>query len=141
MKKLMVSTIIILPLLLLAILLVSGAILSLTTHIYVEGLEFPSDEAIWLTMDDMSNPPTYDLGAEVTILPLKATNRELQYKSKDENIVNVDQNGTIKAVFYGETEIIVNSLENIAATATRKVFVTDDSVHVVKINSDYQPNM
>ena len=47
MKKLMTSVIILLPLLILAILLVSGAILSMVTHIYVESVEFVGNGALW----------------------------------------------------------------------------------------------
>ena len=68
MKKLISSTIIILPLLLLAILLVSGAVMSLLTHIYVEKVEFSDNQAIVLVMDDVEHPPTHNLGEDITII-------------------------------------------------------------------------
>ena len=134
MKKLMTSTIIILPLILLAILLVSGAILSFSVHIYVETVELSNKDTIILVMDNESNVPTYNLGNEVTILPIKATNQKLNYTSENENVVTIDNNGIIHANFYGETYVTVTSKENLAASATRKVIVTDDKVHAVKIN-------
>ena len=56
MKKLMTSTIILLPLLLLAIMLVSGAIMSLVTHIYVEQVEFVGNGTLVLVMENEEDP-------------------------------------------------------------------------------------
>ncbi len=139
MKKLITSTIIVLPLIILAILLVSGAIMSLTTHIYVEAIDLTKEDAIRLRMEDETNPPTYNLANDITVLPLKATNRALVYKSEDENIVSISANGVITAKFYGETYVSVTSKENKAATRKRKVVVWDDKVHAVKID-DQEPN-
>lgn len=140
MKKLISSIIIIMPLLLLAILLVSGAIVSLLTHIYVEKIEFSNNETLYLVMDDEQNPPTYNLGDEVTVLPLKATNRDLVYTNYDESLLQISDDGVVTALFYGETYVTVQSKENAAATATRKVVVTDNSVHALKLN-DYAKDM
>ncbi len=141
MKKLITSIIIVLPLIILMILLVSGAIMSLSVHIYVESVELTSDSTIYLVMDDEENPPTYDLGAEVTVLPLKATNRNLNFKSDNQEVATVDANGKITAVYFGETYITISSKENTYATASRKVVVTDDKVHKLEILSNYNSNM
>lgn len=138
MKKLMVSTIIILPLLILAIMLVSGAIMSFVTHIYVESVEFVENETLVLVMNDEQTPPSQKL--EVNVLPWKAKNRELIYTAADENIAAVDQAGVVTAKYYGETYITVASAENRAATATRKVIVTDLDVHAVTIK-EYRKDM
>ncbi len=127
MKKLMTSIIIILPLLILAILLVSGAILSLVTHIYVESVEFVDAGALVLTMEDEAAPPQKQL--EVNVLPLKAENRGLVYTVENENVASVDEYGVVTAKFYGETYITVTSTENKAASAKRTVVVTDVAVH------------
>lgn len=140
MKKIISSIIIIMPLLLLAILLVSGAIVSLLTHIYVEKIEFSNNETLYLVMDDEQNPPTYNLGDEVTVLPLKATNRDLVYTNYDQSLLQISDDGVVTALFYGETYVTVQSKENAAATATRKVVVTDNSVHALKLN-DYAKDM
>lgn len=139
MKKLITSTIIVLPLIILAILLVSGAVMSLTTHIYVEALDLIKEDVIRLRMEDENTPPTYDLAADVTILPLKATNRAVTFKSEDESIATIDANGKITAKFFGETYVSVTSNENKAATRKRKVVVWDDKAHLVKID-DQEPN-
>ncbi len=141
MKKLMTSTIILLPLLLLAILLVSGAITSLLTHIYVETVEFSRENAIVLVMTDEKDPPKYDISPEVTVLPLKATNRALDYSIDNEDLVKVDENGVVTAVFYGETYVTVTSEENSAAVAKRKIIVTDKAVHEVVMNGGYEGEM
>ncbi len=135
MKKLMTSTIIILPLIILAIMLVSGAIMSLVTHIYVERVEFSNNEAIVLVMNDEQNPPTHNLKADINVFPLEAPNRDIVYTDYDENLLQISDDGVITPLFYGETSVTVQSKENKAATATRKVIITDDSVHSLEINS------
>lgn len=131
MKKLMVSTIILLPLLILAILLVSGAILSLVTHIYVESVEFVDNETVILVMKDEQAPPVKKL--EVNVLPLRANNRELVFASDDESVVTIDEGGVVTAKYYGETSVSVASKENVAAKSELRVIVTDNSVHFVDI--------
>lgn len=132
MKKLITSAIIILPLIILAIMLVSGALMSFVSHIYVESVEFSEKDALVLVMNDEENPPTYDLGSEINVLPIKAPNRGVKYKSDDDSLVRVDDNGMLTAVFYGETYVTVTSTENAAATAKRKIIVTDSAVHAVR---------
>ncbi len=139
MKKLMTSVIILLPLLILAILLVSGAILSLVTHIYVESVEFVGNGALVLRMEDEAAPPTKQL--EVNVLPLKAENRGLVYTVENENIATVDANGVVTAKFYGETYVTVTSAENKAASARRAVVVTDVSVHKLELNEDRKADL
>ncbi len=131
MKKLMISTIILLPLLILAIMLVSGAIMSLVTHIYVESIEFVQDDTLVLVLKDEAAPPSAK--CEVNILPLKATNRDIVFESKDQSIVTIDSEGVVTAKYFGETYVTVSSKENKAAVAQRKVLVTDNEVHSVKI--------
>lgn len=139
MKKLMISTIILLPILLLAILLVSGAIMSMIVHVYVESVEFRENGTLVLVMDDEENPPAEQL--EVNIFPLKANNRGLIFSAEDDSIIAVDEKGVVTAKFYGETYVSVASSENKGATATRKVIVTDRSVHKLVINGGYQADM
>lgn len=136
MKKLMTSTIIVLPLILLAILLVSGAIMSMTSHIYVERLEISETKALVLEMPDEQNPPTYDLMNEVIVLPLQASNRELIFYSDNEDIVKINEEGIITAVSYGSTFVHATSKENKAATDVREIIVTDRSAHIIKFDGD-----
>ncbi len=131
MKKLMVSTIILLPLLILAIMLVSGAIMSMIVHIYVEKVEFVKSETLVLVMKDESAPPEELL--EVNVFPLEADDQDLVFSIEDTDVATVDENGKIKANYYGETFVTVTSAENKAASAKRKVLVTDNSVHAVSI--------
>ena len=111
MKKLMTSTIILLPLIILAILLVSGAIKALMTHIYVDRVEFVDDDTLVLVMDDEENPPAEQL--EVNVLPLKAENRDLIFSMDDESIATVDASGNVVAKFYGETYVNGMSAEDL----------------------------
>ncbi len=139
MKKLMTSTIILLPLLILAIMLVSGAIMSLITHIYVEAVEFVQNGTLVLVMDDESAPPTKQL--EVNVFPLKAENRDLVYTVEDESVVTVDESGAVTAQYFGETYITVTSAENKAAVDQLRVLVTDTSVHKVVMNGGYKTDL
>ena len=140
MKKLMASAIIILPLLLLAILLVSGAILSLVTHIYVEDVEFAKKDAIVLLMDNEENPQTRNIMDEVNVFPISAKNRDLIFSSSNENVATVNEEGIVTPVFYGETYITVQSRENLAAVAKRKLIVTGTTIHSF-IKNDYPADM
>ncbi len=138
MKKLMISTIILLPLIILAILLVSGAIIGMVTHIYVEQVEFVDNGTIKLVMDDEQTPPTHSLS--VNVFPLKAVNRDLVFSTDDSNIVSVDDRGTVTARFYGKTKVRVRSVENNAAYDEVEVWVTDNSAHVINM-LDYTEEM
>ncbi len=133
MRKLIISTIIILPIILLAILLVSGAILSLVTHIYVEALEFSNNKAIVLVMDDEEHPPVYNLADDITILPVKASDRRLTYTADKEGLLDISSDGILTARFFGQTTVTVRSKENTSAIATRTVIVTDSKVHLLRM--------
>ncbi len=139
MKKLMTSTIILLPLIILAILLVSGAIKALMTHIYVDMVEFVDDDTLVLIMDDEENPPAEQL--EVNVLPLKAENRDLIFSMDDESIASVDASGRVVAKFYGETYVNVMSAEDNLKKDRRRVLVTDDAVHKIEITEDCPTDM
>ena len=128
MRKLIISTIIILPIILLAILLVSGAILSLVTHIYVEALEFSNNKAIVLVMEDEEHPPVYNLADDITILPVKASDRRLTYTADKEGLLDISSDGILTARFFGQTTVTVRSKENTSAIATRTVIVTDSNM-------------
>ncbi len=134
MRKLMASTIIILPLLLLAILLVNGAILSLVTHIYVENVEFSKKDAVVFVMDNPENPPKRNIMDEINVFPTNAKNRDLVFKSSNENVATVDEEGVVTPVFYGETYITVQSKENVAALAKRKIVVTGTTIYDFELN-------
>lgn len=134
MKKLMTSTIILLPLIILAIMLVSGAIKALMTHIYVDRVEFVDEDTLVLVMDDEENPPSEQL--EVNVLPLKAENRDLIFTMDDESIATVDASGKVVAKFYGETYVNVMSAEDNLKKDRRRVLVTDDAVHKIEITED-----
>lgn len=134
MKKLICSTIIILPLLLLAVLLVSGAVVNLLTHIYVESIEFTDKSNIILVMDDKDNPPVYDLAEDVNILPLSASDRRLEFAAANPDLLSISGDGKITPLLYGETYVTVQSRENRAASATRKVIITGTTVHEIVIN-------
>lgn len=62
-----------------------------------------------------------DIG--VMIKPLKASNRNLTYQSKDKKVVTVSKHGRVKAVGEGCTQIIIRALDGSNQKATVKVTV------------------
>lgn len=70
---------------------------------------------------------TMEIGETATLNPLiepeNATLKDLDFKSKDSNIVSVDNNGNIKAEHGGVTEIIVSTQDGSEKQATAKVTV------------------
>ena len=56
-----------------------------------------------------------------TVLPEDANNKDISYKSENENIASVDENGNIKGISEGETNIIVSGEDN---KVTKKIKVT-----------------
>lgn len=121
MKKIMISAIILLPIMVLLVLVVTMSIVGNTAHIYVDRLSFGDDETIELRLDE-----TVDLN--VKVLPLNATNKQIIYESLDERVAVVGENGTVKAVYFGETYIRVKSAENESLKIQKKIRVTGDSV-------------
>ncbi len=75
---------------------------------------------------------------EATVIPEDATNKELTYKSSDETIVKVDENGNIEAVGNGKAEITITSKDNpfIKETVTVTVTTPVESVTVDKTEID-----
>ena len=56
-----------------------------------------------------------------TVLPEDANNKDISYKSENEDIASVDENGNIKGISEGETNIIVSGEDN---KVTKKIKVT-----------------
>lgn len=73
----------------------------------------------------------YQIAAEV--LPLYTTNKQLQYRSSDETIATVNQEGVITSLKVGTVKIIV-SCGNVSA----ECYVTILPIEVVSITSDEQ---
>lgn len=125
MKKTMVFTLILMPLIVLAVLLFSGNIVNRTTYLYVESIEFV-DEEITLQKDNDEDEVSFTL--KVNIFPLLASNKDVEFWSDDPDIVSIDQNGKIVAVNYGSTYVYVKSKEDATKFDFIKVTVTSDTI-------------
>ncbi len=136
MKKTMIFTLILMPLIVLGILLLSGNIVNMSTYLYVEYLEFVEDEIVLQkdTADSVSGE------VKVNVFPLLANNKEVEFWSDNENIVTVNSKGKIVGVDFGETYIHAKSKENGTKTAYCKVRVTSARVHSLSL-SETQKNM
>lgn len=70
---------------------------------------------------------------ETTFFPKNTIEKDLYYESKDNNIVSVDEKGTIKGLALGETNIIVKSKANTNITDEVLVRVVEKSWPIEKI--------
>lgn len=108
MKKIMLFSVILLPLIVLLILLVSSAVVGVTKHVYVDSVEFVRQETLVLVKEGGETP---EAKLEVNVFPRTATNEDLVFESQDESVASVDKNGVVRGVDYGETYVIVRSAE------------------------------
>jgi len=88
-------------------------------NVAVESVTLPSETNTMYTGD------TLQLSA--TVLPQNATDKSLTWKSYDENIVSVDQNGLLTAKAKGQTVVTVTSNSDQTKYAFTKVTVADKS--------------
>ncbi len=128
MKKVMVSAVILLPLVILLVLLISGTVVGSVEHIYVERLEFTEQETLVLTKGGEEKPQKE---LEVLVFPRAATNQKLVFSSSDESVVTVDEKGVVYGEGYGEAYIYAASAENASLRIGKRVLVTDSVVHEV----------
>ncbi len=129
MKKIMICAVTLLPLIILLILSVGGVVVSLTSYIYVDSVEFVEDKIV--LQKETEDSVIYQL--KVNVFPMRANNKELIYSSDDEDIVSVDANGTLQGKDFGETYVRVTSKENTAKSSLCKVIVTDDKIHTITV--------
>ena len=75
---------------------------------------------------------TYDLGKQLVVQPVTATNKNVKWKTSNSSIVTVDQNGNIKGQKVGTATITVTSSENSKLKATCTVKVTKLTISETK---------
>lgn len=131
MKKIMLSSLVLLPLIVLLILTLGGMVVSKTSYIYVEKVEFTESDVLVLIKDGQDDPTAQ---LTVNVLPLRATDKSVVFSSDDESIVTVYKDGVVTGLDYGTTFVRVTSASNGAKSAMRRVLVTDDAVHRVEIS-------
>lgn len=131
MKKIMIFTMILMPLIVLAMLFLTGNVVKYSTYLYVENIEFVEDSVVL-------NKPTDEQVSKyltVNVYPMLANNKEVEFWSMDEDVVVVNDAGKITSVDFGETYIYAKSKENSTRTASCKVLVTSDHVHRVWVEN------
>ena len=129
----MLSTVILLPIIVLLVLLVSSSIIGSTAHIYVDNIAFADNGELRLKLEDEHDAPSQKLNVEIR--PLNARNKNLIYESEDESVATVNEQGYVRAVDYGTTRISVKSEENQAKVIYKTVVVYDDKVHRLEWNT------
>lgn len=82
---------------------------------------------------------------EYTITPDNATNKEVEFKSSDNNIVAVDEKGTIKAINSGSAIITITSKDGNASRQIKVTVIDSDvasiDIKLGDINCDGRLNM
>lgn len=131
MKKLMICSIILMPLIILLTLFVSTAVISAATYVYVSEVQFVEDTVYLQKVDDEDVSETL----KVNVLPLKADNKDVEFWSDDTDIVKIDQNGVVTSVDFGTAYVRVRSKENPSLVAACKVVVWDDKIHRLNIEN------
>lgn len=122
MKKAVISLLVILPLLLVAVIAVAGRIYG--SHEYIEVTE------IYFVDEDNNriNSISVDIGEQkrlnYIINPILATNKNVTFKSDDERICVVDNNGFITGMAVGKTDVTVETLNSKQAKITVNVAST-----------------
>ncbi len=131
MKKTIIFSIILMPIIVLGILLFSGNVVNRTTYLYVEDVEFVDNSVV---LDKTSDAEVSKM-LSVNVYPMLATNKEVEFWSDDESIAVIDENGVVTSVGFGETYVYVKSKENGAKIGYCKVIVTSERVHYLKIKN------
>lgn len=131
MKRTMIFSIILLPLIVLAIMFLSSSIVIRSTYLYVERVEFV-EENIVLNKETSSSVSQQ---LTVNIFPKLANNSDVEFWSEDEAVAVVDKNGVVTSKGFGSTYIYVRSKENITKQSYVKVTVTSEIVHSVTVDN------
>lgn len=131
MKKTMIFAIILMPLVVLGMLFLGGTIVYRSTYLYVEYIEFVTNEIV------LNKPTDDDVSAtlQVNVYPKLANNKSVEFRSADESVAVVDSEGRVTSVDFGSTYIYAISNENSTKTATCKITVTSDRVHRVWVDN------
>lgn len=88
--------------------------IKVNTKVKTEGIEVASEKIELIEGESKT--------ADAKILPETVTEKTLNYKSINEEIAKVDENGTITAIKEGETTIVITSKAE--PIQTREIFVT-----------------
>ena len=113
MKKTIILILAVLPIFLVITIAVAGKILSFYQYIPVERVQFidilnnpyEADDLFELNMGDKKS-------TLIRIFPELASNKEVTYKSSDENVCTVDQQGNILGVHYGSAQVTVTTRDS-----------------------------
>lgn len=110
MKKTIILILAVLPIVLLVVIAFAGQILSIYQNIPVERVEFvdrfnnPYTEEFTFNVNQGSTKET-----KIIIYPELASNKKVTYKSSDESICTIDENGVITGVHYGYATVVVTT--------------------------------
>lgn len=134
MKKIVIILLTVLPIFLIVVISFAGRIFSEVSHISVEKVEFVDK-----TENPLKDKYVLEIGVGETyqllhkVYPVLATNKNVTYKSSDENICTVDQNGLLIAGENEGTTTIVIKTEERGMTDRLVVNVVETEINEVTI--------
>lgn len=131
MKRTMIFSIILLPLIVLAIMFLSSSIVVRSTYLYVERVEFVEENIVL----NKATSSSVSQQLNVNVFPKLANNSDVEFWSEDETVAVVDKNGVVTSKGFGSTYIYVRSKENITKQSYVKVTVTSEVVHSVNVDN------
>ena len=73
-----------------------------------------------------------ELAFAAQILPYEATDKAIEYRTSNPDVANVDENGNVCFVDFGEVEIYAQSVANKAIETKCKFLVTDSKPHRIE---------
>lgn len=126
MKKLLIFLMIAIP-------LVVILVVNLTVNV-VTGIVSVSVDSISLNMTEIEATIDDVITLEATILPKNATNKDVVWKSTNEDVAKVDLNGTITFVGFGNGYITATSVDG-SKRASCYFYATDTEVHQIILTS------
>ena len=106
-----------------ALVLVQGE-LEDTDSVYVKNTKTIPVEQITLSADTLTLDENAETTLTATITPENATNKKVTWKSSDETVATVDENGKVTAIKAGETTITVTATDGSGVSKSCKVTVT-----------------
>ena len=136
MKKTILLTLALLPIVLVIIIALAGRIIPYFVHIAVERVEFVDrNNNVYTDVHTFTVTQGANRETKISIYPELASNKKVTYKSADESICTIDENGVVTGVHYGRTTVTVTTDEgNFFATLNVRVKCDiPESVSIVNV--------
>ncbi|MDR2361911.1 MAG: Ig-like domain-containing protein [Prevotellaceae bacterium] len=103
--------------------------------IRVTAIEIAPGYETWTMTRTNAAGPTFDLAAQLTIVPADASIRTLRYSSSDPSVATVNEDGLVTALWEGETVIRIEATDHSGVYAESVVTVAITPVATITFNT------